>query len=79
MVLFITTVHTGKEYVERLRRRPGKTATNARTSREIFGEASTKKLSIPLFIDMYNYCMNGVDIADQLRALYTTQRRHNKN
>ena len=64
MVLFITTVYIGKEYVKRLRRRLGKTATNTRISREIFREASTKKLSIPLFIDIYNHYINSVDIAN---------------
>ena len=71
-MLFITTIYIGKEYVKRLRRRLGKTAINTRTSREIFKEASTKKPSIPLFIDIDNHYINSVDIANQLRALYTT-------
>ena len=37
MVLFMTTVHTGKEYVERLRRRPGKTATCAYIEGDLWG------------------------------------------
>ena len=79
MVLFMTTVHTGKEIVERLRRRPATTATNARTSRLLFGDKPVKSLAIPQFIDMYNHFIGGVDQADQLRSYYSTQHRHNKN
>ena len=43
-------------------RRPAKTAMNARTSRAIFGELVIKELEIPVFIDMYNYYMNGVEM-----------------
>ena len=63
----------------RLRRRPAKTATNSRTSRAVFGEEAVKLLSIPEFIDSYNHFINGVDVADQLRSYYTTQRAHVKN
>jgi Transposase IS4 len=38
-----------------------------------------KKLSIPQFINMYNYFMGGVDEADQLRSYYNTQRTHLKS
>lgn len=79
VVLFMTTVHTGLETVKRFRRRPPKSATNARTSRQPFGESTVKKLLIPQFIDHYNHFMNGVDVADQLRSYYTTQRTHVKN
>lgn len=79
VVLFMTTVHTGHETVKRKRRRAAKTATNARTSRAVFGEEAFKELSVPEFIDMYNHFMNGVDITDQLRSYYTTQRIHIKN
>ena len=37
VVLFMTTVSNGQEKIKRLRRRPAKTATNARTSRAVFG------------------------------------------
>ena len=79
VVLFMSTVSNGLEMVRRLRRRPGKTATNARTSRAVFGEMTTKQLDIPRFIDMYNHYMNGVDNADQLRCYYSTQRVHFKS
>ena len=80
VVLFMTTVSTGRETVKRLRRRPAKTATNARTSRAVFGEDEARKeLLIPEFIDQYNHYMNGVDNADQLRCYYSTQRVHFKS
>ena len=79
IVLFMSTVSSEMETVERLRRRPAKTATNARTSRQIFGDEATKKLLIPAFIDNYNYFMGAVDQADQLRSYYSTLRKHNKN
>lgn len=80
VVLFITTVDRPDKTVIRPRRRPAKTATNARTSRVIFAENEhVKPLPIPLFIDRYNHYMNGVDVTDQLRSYYTTQRVHLKN
>lgn len=78
VVLFMTTVSNGQKTVKRLRRRPAKTATNARTSRAAFGEMPLKELDIPEFIDLYNHYMNGVDNADQLRCYYSTQRVHFK-
>ena len=77
-MLFISTVHTGRKTVETLRRRPAKTSTNARTSRAPFGDLTVKKLPIPDFIDLYNHFMNGVDVTDQLRCYYDTQRVHLK-
>ena len=79
VVLFMSTVSDGIEKILRQRRRPPKTATNARTSRQIFGDLSTKELLIPRFIDDYNHYMGGVDQADQLKSYYTTQRKHSKN
>ena len=78
VVLFMSTVSNGRDTISRLRRRPTKTATNARTSRAPFGENNVKQLDIPEFIDTYNHFMNGVDVADQLRSYYTTQRTHFK-
>jgi hypothetical protein len=42
--------------------------------RKVFGNEPRKDLAIPTFIDDYNHFMGGVDIADQLRAYYSTQR-----
>ena len=79
VVLFMSTISDGREMVRRLRRRPAKTATNAASSRAIFGDSATKELDIPAFINMYNHYMNGVDNADQLRSYYSTQRVHYKS
>ena len=75
----MNTVSIGRETVIRNRRRLAQTATNAKTSREVFGDQSTKNLAIPAFIDDYNHYIGAVDQADQLRSYYTTVRRHNKN
>ena len=80
VVLFMTTVSNGRKKVKRLRRRPAKTATNARTSRAMFGNNKARKeLPIPEFIDQYNYYMNGVDNVDQLRYYYNTQKVYFKS
>ena len=77
-MLFMSTVSTERETVKRTRRHPSKTATNARTSRAVFEDSSTKVLAIPEFIDLYNHFMNDVNRADQLRCYYDTQHTHNK-
>ena len=45
----------------------------------VFGDAVVKDLPIPDYIDMYNHFMNGVDVADQLRSYYNTQKTHWKS
>jgi Transposase IS4 len=71
VVLFMTTVSASPpDLVKKRRKRPAKTATNAKTSRAIFGKEQLKELEIPEFIDLYNHFMNGVDRADQLRVYY---------
>ena len=70
VVLFMSTVSNNRKTVKRLRRRPAKTATNARISRAMFREMTIKELDIPEFINIYNHYMNGVDSADQLRCYY---------
>src|SRR6185312_3997359 len=75
-VTMLTTIHeiTGNENrVERVRRRPRETSTNATKVRAVFGTASKKALPIPCIIDNYNHHMGGVDIADQLRGYYAVQ------
>ena len=79
VVLFMSTVSTGIETILRPRRRPAKTATNAKSSREVFGDEPIKALLIPRFIDDYNHFMGAVDQADQLKSYYSTQRIHLKN
>jgi len=78
-VLFMTTYHDITSTVDRIRRRPKKTSSNAVMVRRIFGDESRKKLPIPSFINDYNYHMGSVDIADQLRSYYSTQQRASRN
>lgn len=66
IVLFMTTFHTSNEMIKRKRHRPPKTATNAQTSWAVIGNSAVKELLIPVFINMYNHFMNGVDLAGQL-------------
>jgi hypothetical protein len=75
-VIACSTVHSvGDEHtIIRSRRRPQSTSTNGSTVRKIFGDQARKDLPIPVFIDDYNHYMGGVDIADQLRSYYSTQR-----
>ena len=76
-VLGITTsfsMHREEDKVVRLRRRPKKTSTNAALIRPIFSDLVRKALPIPTVIDAYNHHMNGVDLANQLRASFTCHR-----
>ena len=79
IVLFMTTVSIRLKRVLCVRRHPPATATNARTSREVFGDGTTKALFIPVFIDDYNHFMGAVDHNDQLGSYYNTQRKPLKN
>ncbi|KAF2180779.1 hypothetical protein K469DRAFT_591445, partial [Zopfia rhizophila CBS 207.26] len=74
VVLFTNTVAKPEKFIEREQKRPAKTATNAKYTRLIFGDLVVKVLKIPLFIDLYNHYMNGVDQFDQSTSYYSTQR-----
>ena len=76
-VLAITTAYNPQDTIMRSRKRPGITSTNASITRPIFGELSVKDLAIPTCINAYNHYMGGVDIANQLRASFTTLRPQN--
>jgi hypothetical protein len=70
-VIAITTahsVHREKDRIERLRRRPKATSTNAAITWPVFEGRATKWLQIPKAIDDYNHGMNGVDLGSQLRG-----------
>ena len=54
------------------------TATGYRQTVKMFGNEPRSLLDIPEFIDEYNLWMCGVDIADQLRSYYNTERVHRK-
>jgi hypothetical protein len=65
-----------EDTVQRLRKRPKKTSTNARIVPAVFGDEPRKLLYIPRAIDDYNHHINGADIANQQRRYHTTQRKH---
>jgi hypothetical protein len=68
----MTTGHRIEPKIFRLRKRPKKTASNARITREPFRDLSQRILAITTFIDDYNYYMGGIDQSTQLRAAFTT-------
>ncbi len=82
-VLSLSTVHTVNkvaDHVKRWRRRPQQTSSNATNARKPFnGKGPRAELAIPRYIDEYNFNMGGVDIADQHRAAYKTQRKVIRN
>jgi hypothetical protein len=57
----MTTGHRIELKTFRIRKRPKKTASNAKITREPFRDQLTKILSIPTFIDDYNHYIGGVD------------------
>jgi hypothetical protein len=68
----MTTGHRIEPKTFRLCKKPKKPASNARITREPFGDNPIKILSIPTFIDDYNHYMGGIDQSNQLRAAFTT-------
>jgi hypothetical protein len=83
---FCTTIHNGTEWVIRNRKRPKGTSTSAIITKQPFimfnppigckePYEHSRTLPIPGAIDDYNRFIGGVDIADQLRASFTTQQR----
>ena len=74
-VLAMSTVFDGESTVNRLRRRPKKTSSMAKTARVPFGDQPTKVLPIPQLYDSYNHNMLAVDVADQLASSNAGYRR----
>jgi hypothetical protein len=67
-------VHEASSYVTRWRKRPQTTSTNATSARKVFGALPRKELDILTWVDDYNHNMNSVDLANQFRQVYYTQR-----
>jgi hypothetical protein len=59
--LGMTTRHLIEPKIDRLRKRPKKTALNTRITCKPFGENLIKVLPILTFIDDYNYYMGGIN------------------
>jgi hypothetical protein len=83
---FCTTVHDGTEWLVKNRKHPKGTSTSDTISKQPFYMFNppvgckepyerTHLLPISGAIDDYNHYMGGVDIADQLRAGFSTQQR----
>ena len=74
----MTTGHIPTEEITRNRKRPKKTSTNSTIAREVFNGQYRKELEIPLFIDLYNYYINSVDVTNQLRVITTVHFSRNE-
>jgi hypothetical protein len=70
VVTMVSTVHTGEESIERVRRKPRPTSVNWRHLELVWGANPVREIRIPCMIDDYNHWMGGVDKADQLIAYY---------
>src|SRR5689334_13276849 len=71
----LTTIHkiTGPGCaVKRNQCCPRLNKSNSNTVNEVFGDQPQKVIDIPVVIDVYNYNMNGIDTADQLKKCYST-------
>ena len=81
-VHLLSTVHNldSSAWVEKMRWKPRETSTNAAAARRPFGENQHRKLlPISKIDDDYNQYMGSVDIADQLRSYFSTQRVARRN
>lgn len=81
-VLSLSTVHTvdkASDVITKWRKRPGLTSTNAKEARKPFNGRPRAVLEVPRHINDYNYNMGSVDIADQYRQTYKTQRKAMRN
>lgn len=75
-VTMLSTIHSinnEEDFIERNRRCPRTTSTNAANVRAVFNGQPRALLKIPKLIDDYNHNMNGVDLSDQYRSYYNTQ------
>ena len=78
MILFVNTIFIDRNIITQMKKKFNKIFTNAKTSRIVFNDLIIKSLLIFDFIYLYNYFMNNVDVANQLRNYYISQRMHLK-
>jgi hypothetical protein len=58
------TVNNGKSKVTKVRKRPKKTLSKAKTTQVLFEDQLTKELEISELYNCYNYNMLAVNVAD---------------
>ncbi|KAH0528214.1 hypothetical protein TsFJ059_003105 [Trichoderma semiorbis] len=68
LVLLLSTVYSGREFQQRVRRRPNTTQPRARPIKEAFGKENKKTMTQPSAAIDYNDYMGAVDVGDQLRS-----------
>ncbi|KJZ68721.1 hypothetical protein HIM_11887 [Hirsutella minnesotensis 3608] len=69
LVLMLSTVHTGRQLEQRIRRRPASlTKPQQKAIKREFGDDPIKQLPVPTATAEYNDNMGGVDVGDQLRS-----------
>ncbi|KJZ70308.1 hypothetical protein HIM_10315 [Hirsutella minnesotensis 3608] len=69
LVLMLSTVHTGEELEQRIRRRPNSlTKPQQRAIKREFGDQPIKELPVPTVTAEHNDHMSAVDVGDQLRS-----------
>ncbi len=74
----MTIKHLSIKEITRNRKRLKKIFINSFIIKEIFNREYRKKLKIPFFINYYNYYINLIDIANQLRVIVIVYFSRNK-
>ncbi|KFA55188.1 hypothetical protein S40293_09894 [Stachybotrys chartarum IBT 40293] len=77
LVLLLSTVFTGEEFMRRVRRKPSATGASGPIRRE-FGSVAIKELPMLQAANDYNYSMGAVDRGDQLRATESLDHRNRR-
>ena len=62
----MTISYISTKKITQNRKRLKKTSINSIIAKKIFNGQYRKKLKISLFIDLYNYYMNSINVANQL-------------
>jgi hypothetical protein len=68
--LGMTIGHRIEPKTFRMRKRPKKTASNARITREPFRDLSQRIIAIPTFIDDYNHYIKNIDQSSAQSLIY---------